>query len=103
MSQHRLLTYSILWAFGTLLGGPERLSAQGQPAERNTGQYQRADIEEGSRLFGLHCTACHGPNGDAVPGITLLNGRFRRALSDEDLRGIITDGIPGTAMPPGRV
>jgi len=52
-------------------------------------------------LFAAHCASCHGPGGDAVPGID-LGGQLRRASSDDRLRGIITNGIPGTAMPPGK-
>ncbi len=44
--------------------------------------------------------ACHGPEGDAVPGVDLGHGKFKRASSDDDLVRIIQKGIPGTAMPP---
>ena len=39
-------------------------------------------------------------SGEAVPGVDLGHGRFRRAASDADLIRIITTGIAGTAMPP---
>jgi len=58
------------------------------------------DIEDGQRLFGTSCSLCHGPEGDAVPGVDLGHGRFKRASSDEDLVRIIQKGIAGTAMPP---
>ena len=60
-----------------------------------------ADIEDGQRLFMNACANCHGPDGDAVPGVDLGHGQFRRASSDADLTSIIRGGIPGTAMPPG--
>ena len=63
--------------------------------------YTRADAEEGERLFIENCAICHGPEGDAVPGVQLARGKFRHAESDEELGEVIKNGIPGTAMPPG--
>jgi len=62
--------------------------------------YTPGDVEDGQRLFLTNCSPCHGPEGDAVPGVDLGHGKFRRASSDEDLMKIIQKGIQGTAMPP---
>jgi len=58
------------------------------------------DIENGARAYENSCANCHGPDGDLVAGIDLGRGLFRRPLSDEELAGIILNGIPGTPMPP---
>jgi putative heme-binding domain-containing protein len=71
-----------------------------QVLDQDHGQYARADIEAGQRLYGPQCQVCHGANGDGVPGIDLKLGRFRRASSDQDLAQVITAGVPGTGMPP---
>jgi len=63
--------------------------------------YTPGDVEEGQQLFIENCAICHGPEGDAVPGVALARGKFRHASSDEELSQIIKNGIPGTAMPPG--
>lgn len=63
--------------------------------------YTPADAEEGEQLFIENCAICHGPEGDAVPGVELARGKFRHASSDEELGQVIEKGIPGTAMPPG--
>jgi len=73
-----------------MLGGA--LSAQGR--------FNPTTVREGQRLFTEHCEMCHGPEGDAVPGVDLASNKFRRASSDEDLAKIIKNGIPGTGMPP---
>ena len=70
-----------------------------QVLDQDHGQYSRADIEAGQRLYGPQCQVCHGANGDGVPGIDLKLGRFRRSSSDEDLARVITSGVPGTGMP----
>ena len=71
-----------------------------QALDQDHGQYGRADVEAGQRLYGPQCQVCHGATGDGVPGIDLRLGRFRRASSDEDLARVITSGVPGTGMPP---
>jgi putative heme-binding domain-containing protein len=69
-------------------------------AQTQDHQYSTADIEAGSRLYANQCTLCHGPNGDAVSGINLRRGQFRRPLSDDELRRVITIGVPNAGMPP---
>jgi cytochrome c oxidase cbb3-type subunit III len=70
-----------------------------QVLDQDHGQYSRADVEAGQRLYGPQCQVCHGATGDGVPGIDLRLGRFRRAASDEDLVRTITSGVAGTGMP----
>ena len=61
------------------------------------------DIEDGGRAFRNTCANCHGPDGDQVAGIDLGRGQFRRSLTDQELVGIIRNGIPNTPMPPNNV
>jgi putative heme-binding domain-containing protein len=77
------------------------LSAQ-QPAQ-HAGEYAAADIQYGSTVYSAQCTQCHGPTGDQVSGVDLRSGRFRNARTDDDLRRIVTNGIPGTSMPGRRL
>ncbi len=66
-------------------------------------QYSAEDITAGSRLYAAQCTLCHGPLGDGVSGINLRQQRFRRPLSDDQLRQVVTNGVPNTGMPPFRL
>jgi putative heme-binding domain-containing protein len=63
-----------------------------------TPPYAPADIAYGAKLYDAQCTTCHGANGDGVGGVDLRSGRFRNAVTDQDLRRVITGGIPGTGM-----
>jgi putative heme-binding domain-containing protein len=74
----------------------------GQPAQ-HAGEYSQADIQYGSTIYSSQCTQCHGPTGDSISGVDLRSGRFRNASSDDDLRRIVTQGIPGTSMPGRRL
>ncbi len=70
------------------------------PAQTQDHQYSTADIEAGSRLYGGQCSLCHGPLGDLVSGVNLRQQRFRKPLSDDQLREVIAVGVPNTGMPP---
>jgi putative heme-binding domain-containing protein len=66
-------------------------------------RYLSSDVEAGSRLYRNNCFACHGPEGNSIPGVDFRRGQFKRASTDEDLFRVIVNGVPGTAMPPTSV
>lgn len=63
--------------------------------------YTPSDVQDGGKLFRANCVGCHGVDGNLVSGIDLAHGKFRRAVTDDDLINIIRTGIAGTPMPPG--
>lgn len=82
------LTASVLtFAWLALSGHP---SAQG---------VDPAKLDNGARVYAAFCTTCHGPDGDAVGGVNLRTGQYKRALTDLDVMNTILKGVPGTAMP----
>ena len=82
-------------AFALLLPTAE----QGHAQSSGSHQYTSADIEAGSRVYTSECALCHGANGDEVDGVNLRLGRFRRSVSDDDLREVITTGLSNARMP----
>jgi putative heme-binding domain-containing protein len=58
------------------------------------------DVEDGARAYDASCANCHGPDGDLIAGIDFGRGVYRRALSDDEIVGIVINGIPNTPMPP---
>lgn len=60
--------------------------------------YSSADIATGVRLYGAQCQLCHGATGDTVAGVSLRLGRFKRAVTDDDLGTVIANGVT-PAMP----
>jgi cytochrome c oxidase cbb3-type subunit III len=86
-----------VWAVLGLLSFQPRLTAQA-PAPARPDDYAQADIAYGSRLYDAQCTTCHGANGDGVGGVDLRSGKFRNAVTDQDLVRVITNGIQGTGM-----
>jgi putative heme-binding domain-containing protein len=82
---------------GLAIAGPPLVAAQTSPPA-HPGEYAPADIAYGSRLYDAQCTTCHGANGDGVGGVDLRSGKFRNAVTDQDLTRVITNGIQGTGM-----
>jgi putative heme-binding domain-containing protein len=66
--------------------------------QAHPGEYAPADIAYGAKLYDAQCTTCHGANGDGVGGVNLKSGKFRNAVTDQDLIRVITQGVPGTGM-----
>jgi putative heme-binding domain-containing protein len=74
----------------------------GQPISTQP-RYLPTDVENGSRLYRSNCFACHGPEGNSIPGVDFRRGQFKRASTDDDLLRVIANGVPGTAMPPAAI
>ena len=71
--------------------------AQGQD---RAPEYYASDIQYGAQIFTAQCASCHGQNGDQISGVNFRAGVFKRAVTDNDLRATITNGVPGTLMQP---
>src|SRR4051812_34454245 len=70
------LLLAAIAAAATIVAAPA-----GAQLNQDHGQYSRADIEAGQRLYGPQCQVCHGATGDGIPGIDLRLGKFRRVTS----------------------
>jgi putative heme-binding domain-containing protein len=92
----------LVWSLCVGLMGVGEAAGQEASEDAARTSYARADIDYGRKLYGAHCSTCHGADGSAVPSVALGSGRFRQASSDRDLSRIITGGIAGTTMPAGR-
>ena len=93
MRAQSLLLVAVL---GAAIGGP--LFAAQSPGAAHPGEYAPADIAYGARLYDAQCTTCHGATGDGVGGVDLRSGKFRNAVTDQDLTRVVTNGIQGTGM-----
>jgi cytochrome c oxidase cbb3-type subunit 3 len=93
MRAQPLLFFAVV---GLVTAGAPFAAAQ-NPAAQPV-EYAPADIAYGARLYDAQCTTCHGANGDAVGGVDLRSGKFRNAVTDQDLTRVITNGIQGTGM-----
>jgi len=62
-------------------------------------EYTGTDAQIGAQIYLNNCVYCHGPDGDQIPGVNLTHGKFKRAVTDDDLVQTILKGIPDAGMP----
>jgi mono/diheme cytochrome c family protein len=60
---------------------------------------ETASAALGAPLYLLHCTPCHGVQGEGVDASPLRNSQFIQAGNDQSVFDTIADGRPGTEMP----
>lgn len=78
-----------------LFGGMAAIAAMSVAAQHETA----SDLVSGENAFRQYCANCHGPDGDLIAQVDLGHNNFRQPYTDEQLVGIILNGIPGTPMP----
>src|SRR5579859_5058077 len=54
---------------------------------------------DGAMLFRTNCAFCHGSDGHGGRGPSLVSARVVQNTSDDAIKGILKNGIPGTGMP----
>lgn len=62
-------------------------------------QYGAEQIQAGYRIYVGQCQLCHGFNGDGIARVNLSRQQFPHAVTDDDIRKVITTGN-AAGMPP---
>ncbi len=57
------------------------------------------DLADGKATFRSDCAFCHGLAGGGGRGAALNTGRLVHGSTDDDIKGVILNGVPGTNMP----
>ena len=78
------------------VSAPAHLAQEGSTTNKSNSS---DDIVAGSRIFQSHCLGCHGRGGTGGRGPDLTRSELRYGNSDQELTGVIGEGIPGTEMP----
>jgi cytochrome c oxidase cbb3-type subunit III len=89
-SERRVIALLLLLGMATVLSGEDQNPLAGDPKAAKLGEFQ----------FRINCAFCHGlgaRGGGRGPDLTRAHKRY--AHSDAQMFRIISDGIPGTAMP----
>ena len=71
---------------------------------------EESHFDLGKKVFESNCVTCHGQQGDgrgpasvAISGAKprdFTTGKFKYGSTDDEIFKTITNGVPGTAMPP---
>jgi cytochrome c oxidase cbb3-type subunit 3 len=57
------------------------------------------EVLEFATLYSENCAGCHGQNGRGGAAIALANPVYLSIVEDRTIRGVIANGVRGTAMP----
>jgi putative heme-binding domain-containing protein len=72
--------------------------AQLSPAAGTPPPHDAAYLAEGQALFRGLCSGCHGGSGRGGKGPDLTDTRWIHGDKDEDIAGVIANGVPKTTM-----
>lgn len=73
---------------------PAMLVTQQHAQAVQTNTIYDTNLQRGAALFGQYCSSCHGFQGKGKIGPPLNNNALVNKLSDDDLRRIISGGVP---------
>ncbi len=59
-----------------------------------------SNVTDFATLYGENCAGCHGTDGKSGAAIAMNNPIYLAIIDDASMRHVISDGVPGTAMPP---
>lgn len=95
----RILLTAAAFALVTA-GGVSLPAAEGDPAGDLPASLEGdpAAIEEGKRIFNVHCWACHGTNGSGAIGPSFQDNETLHGDRYEDMLDVVTNGVNGKPM-----
>jgi cytochrome c oxidase cbb3-type subunit III len=85
---------------GSVVAGAIAVAAQAPTQQLHDAQYPDVDIALGAKLYASRCITCHGAQGDAIGGVNLRSGKFRKVVTDRDIATFVRAGSPAAGMPP---
>ncbi len=74
-------------------------SLPGRPTQADL-PLRPTNMSDFATLYGENCAGCHGADGKAGAAIAMNNPVYLAIVDDSSMRRVVTNGIPGTAMPP---
>jgi cytochrome c oxidase cbb3-type subunit III len=74
-------------------------SLPGRPTQADL-PLRPTNVTDFTTLYGENCAGCHGADGRSGAAIAMNNPVYLAIVDDASMRRVITNGIPGTAMPP---
>jgi len=74
-------------------------SLPGRPTQAEV-PLRPSNVTDFATLYGENCAGCHGADGKSGAAIAMNNPIYLAIIDDASMRHVISDGVPGTAMPP---
>lgn len=98
-STRRWQTIGTFVLFLLVLAFPLYRATDGSRRDIALASQNQALISQGHALWETNCASCHGTSGQGGTAPALNSQQFLTSVNDDQIRGIIAGGIPGTAMP----
>jgi mono/diheme cytochrome c family protein len=92
----RRFTVALAIGASLALGGCDSMPGRPRPAAREVRPEQVTAFDV---LYRQNCAGCHGADGRLGAALALNDPVYLALVPVERLRTVITDGVPGTAMP----
>jgi PQQ-dependent dehydrogenase (methanol/ethanol family) len=75
------------------------LAQHNAPGQKNPFAGNPEAVRAGRAIYEQMCAGCHGSNGDGGRGPAVNRGVFKHGNEDQQIFGVVKNGVAGTAMP----
>ena len=97
MTARHCFVVILLLIFGGVLAGCNRLPGKPTEEERWVAPTEVMDF---NKLYGQNCAGCHGTDGRQGAARALNDPLYLSLVKPEQIQKVISNGVPGTTMPP---
>ena len=98
-SLDRYLMWGLVFMIVLIAGFVAYRAREPQLRKRAAAEQQTAYRQIGTQLFATNCSGCHGKRAIGGSGPTLDSKQFLKATTNDQIRGLVSGGVPGTEMP----
>ena len=98
-SLDRYLAFGVVFMLLLIVGFVAYRAREPRLRREATVAQQASYRQIGAQLFASNCTGCHGKNATGGSGPVLNSKQFLSSSTDDQIRGLISGGVPGTEMP----
>ena len=98
-SLDRYLMWGIVFMIVLIAGFVAYRAREPQLRKHAAADQQTAYRQIGTQLFATNCSGCHGKGAIGGSGPTLDSKQFLKATTNDQIRGLVAGGVPGTEMP----
>jgi mono/diheme cytochrome c family protein len=98
-SLDRYLMWGLVFMIVLIAGFVAYRAREPQLRKQATADQQTAYRQIGTQLFATNCSGCHGKGAIGGSGPTLDSKQFLKATTNDQIRGLVAGGVPGTEMP----
>jgi mono/diheme cytochrome c family protein len=98
-SLDRYLAWGLIFMVILIVGFIAYRAREPQLRKNAAAAQQTSYRQIGTELFATNCSGCHGQRGTGGSGPVLNSQQFLKSTSDDQIRGLMAGGVPGTEMP----